>query len=402
MSLGLAKHASDDIELQPIIDRYLFSTCLSLWNRQLVGRGHGLFGKGAFPAPLFMTGTQFLLQNVLARLVLRTGLARRSAAAQVLEWKQYVREVLPNGVSTGLDIGLSNFSLSLITLSFYTMCKSTVPVFLLCFAFIWKIEKPSWHLAGVVAIISCGLVLLVYGETAFDLTGFVLVMSASMLSGLRWTITQVLLQGKPGASGHGASGGPVEILLHLTPVMAATLLSISLVVERLWAVFPGSPYFASLSHAGLTTLILAFGGCLGFMMVWVEFTVIQETSALTFMVAGTFKEIVTVMAAVIFLGEDFYLINAGGLAILIMGVAYFNYHKYRKMAVGEIKPNPKLSSLDRHPSDGDLSRPGMLRVQERPDQARGGDNHSPATLTLTTPMHRNMADQFRPSENDNQ
>ena len=75
--------------------------------------------------------------------------------------------------------------------------------------------------------------------------------------------------------------------------MAATLLSISLVVERLWAVFPGSPYFASLSHAGLTTLILAFGGCLGFMMVWVEFTVIQETSALTFMVAGTFKEIVT-------------------------------------------------------------------------------------------------------------
>ena len=79
----------------------------------------------------------------------------------------------------------------------------------------------------------------------------------------------------------------------LLAVMAATLLSISLVVERLWAVFPGSPYFASLSHAGLTTLILAFGGCLGFMMVWVEFTVIQETSALTFMVAGTFKEIVT-------------------------------------------------------------------------------------------------------------
>ena len=43
-------------------------------------------------APLFMTGTQFLLQNLLARLVLRTGLARRSAAAQELEWKQYVRE----------------------------------------------------------------------------------------------------------------------------------------------------------------------------------------------------------------------------------------------------------------------------------------------------------------------
>lgn len=91
---------------------------------------------------------------------------------------------------------------------------------------------------------------------------------------------------------------PLLMQVCLLAVMAATLLSISLVVERLWAVFPGSPYFASLSHAGLTTLILAFGGCLGFMMVWVEFTVIQETSALTFMVAGTFKEIVTGVLAI--------------------------------------------------------------------------------------------------------
>lgn len=49
--------------------------------------------------------------------------------------------VLPNGVTTGLDIGFSNKSLVYISMSFYTMCKSTVPVFLLLFAFIWKIER---------------------------------------------------------------------------------------------------------------------------------------------------------------------------------------------------------------------------------------------------------------------
>ena len=48
---------------------------------------------------------------------------------------------MPNGTATGLDIGLSNFSLSLITLSFYTMCKSTTPVFLLAFCFLWGIER---------------------------------------------------------------------------------------------------------------------------------------------------------------------------------------------------------------------------------------------------------------------
>jgi solute carrier family 35 protein C2 len=49
--------------------------------------------------------------------------------------------VLPNGSITGLDIGLSNKSLAHITMSFYTMCKSTTPIFLLAFAFIWGLEQ---------------------------------------------------------------------------------------------------------------------------------------------------------------------------------------------------------------------------------------------------------------------
>lgn len=140
--------------------------------------------------------------------------------------------MVPNGTATGLDIGLSNFSLSLITLSFYTMCKSTTPIFLLAFCFLWRIERrapaappgapaapgrvsqqacadagggpprrPSWGLAGVVGVISAGLALLVAGETEFDGLGFALVMAASALSGLRWTITQLQLQG---SDGHGA------------------------------------------------------------------------------------------------------------------------------------------------------------------------------------------------------
>ena len=67
----------------------------------------------------------------------------------------------------------------------------------------------------------------------------------------------------------------------------------SLLVEHLWDTLPGSPYFASLAHGGVTALILCVGALLAFMMVWVEFTVIAQTSALTFMVAGTFKEVVT-------------------------------------------------------------------------------------------------------------
>lgn len=86
-------------------------------------------------------------------------------------------------------------------------------------------HSPSWSLAGVVAVIVSGLLLLVRGEADFDTTGFVLVMSASCMSGLRFTLTQVLLhgnrgnanssssissgqqeQGKPAADSHGECG----------------------------------------------------------------------------------------------------------------------------------------------------------------------------------------------------
>jgi hypothetical protein len=119
---------------------------------------------------------------------------RELSADSPRTWKEYSTGVLPNGVATGLDIGFSNASLSIITLSFYTMCKSSAPLFLLLFAFLWRIETPTWGLAGIVAVISTGLVMLVDGEVEFNLLGFFLVMSAAAMSGIRWTIAQILLQ----------------------------------------------------------------------------------------------------------------------------------------------------------------------------------------------------------------
>jgi len=312
---------------------YFFGTFLSLWNKLLVGKEHGISGKGAFPAPFFMSSVQFGFQHLIARTLLSTGLVKRKG--EELNWEKYFRSVIPNGIATGLDIGFSNYSLVFITLSFYVMCKSTTPLFLLTFAIIWGIEKPSWSLAAVVSVISCGLLLLVAGETQFDLLGFILVMCAAALAGLRWTITQILLQGH---KHEASSGGPVEVIFHLTPIMGLTLAIISLIFEKLWVVLPKSPYFSSFGHSLFTILILAVGGVIAFSMVWAEFMLIANTSALTFLVAGTFKEIVTVGAAVLFLHESFTLVNAMGLIVLVAGVVLFNWLKYKKLKQGEIIP----------------------------------------------------------------
>lgn len=59
--------------------------------------------------------------------------------------------------------------------------------------------------------------------------------------------------------------------------------------------------------------------------------VIKETSALTFMIAGTVKEVVTVITAVIVFRDKFGLINGIGLMIVIAGVLLFNLYKLHKL-----------------------------------------------------------------------
>lgn len=75
--------------------------------------------------------------------------------------------------------------------------------------------------------------------------------------------------------------------------MAVTVLFMSAVIERLWVILPNSPYFLDHTAMAVTAGVMSFGGIIAFLMVWTEFTVIAQTSALTFMVAGTFKELVT-------------------------------------------------------------------------------------------------------------
>jgi len=324
---------------------YMLSTMLTLYNKELLGKHKGLFGEG-FEAPMFMTAVQFTMQWLISWVVLRLTCCPPTMIEGTADWYEWATQTLPNAASTGLDIGLSNRSLAYITVSFYTMCKSTVPLWLLTFAFVFRVESPSWGLFGVVVIICIGLVLLVAGETQFHFLGFMMVMTAAMLSGFRWTITQIQLQGKAPASPKASDGSegshqvsdthdkkasPVAVMYRLYPIMALTVFLMSLVSDNLWVVLATTPYFSTTGHTLITLCAITMGSILAFCMVWTEFKVIQETSAITFTVAGTFKEVVTVISSVIVFGDEFHAINALGLVVLLAGCGLFNYIKMQKL-----------------------------------------------------------------------
>ena len=62
--------------------------------------------------------------------------------------------------------------------------------FFFCFFFVFQ----RWSLVVVVLFIFTGLFMFTYHSTQFNLEGFILVMTASVLAGMRWTLAQVVMQ----------------------------------------------------------------------------------------------------------------------------------------------------------------------------------------------------------------
>ena len=58
-----------------------------------------------------------------------------------------------------------------------------------------------------------------------------------------------------------------------------------------------------------------------------EFELLKETSAVTVMVIGTAKDVVTVACSILIFGDVFGWENFFGMCFVLAGIAAYNYHK---------------------------------------------------------------------------
>ena len=148
------------------------------------------------------------------------------------------------------------------------MCKSSSLIFVLLFAFLFRLESFSLRLILVILLIFTGVVLMVASETAFSTLGMLLVLSASACGGLRWALTQLLLVGKRGKE--MGMDSPVASIYWLAPAMGLTLAILSIIIEG-WGALWRSRFFDGVWASTRTTgAILAPGVC-AFVMVLSEF-----------------------------------------------------------------------------------------------------------------------------------
>ena len=145
------------------------------------------------------------------------------------------------------------------------MCKSSSLIFVLIFAFLFRLEVFSWRLVAVIFLIFSGVVLMVATEADFVLRGFILVLSASALGGLRWSLTQVLLKTK-----NIGFDNPAATIYWLAPSMAITLAITSAVLEN-WPSIFRTQFFRGALVSSETVFYLTAPGVLAFCMVLSEF-----------------------------------------------------------------------------------------------------------------------------------
>ncbi|CAN7065315.1 unnamed protein product [Brassica rapa subsp. trilocularis] len=301
---------------------YTFSTFLTLYNKTLLGDD-----LGKFPAPLLMNTIHFSIQAVLSKMITWYWSGRFQPDV-TMSWRDYFIRVVPTALATALDINLSNESLVFISVTFATMCKSAAPIFLLLFAFAFRLESPSLKLFGIISVISAGVLLSVAKETEFEFWGFVFVMLAAVMSGFRWCMTQVLLQKET----YGLKN-PFTFMSCVAPVMAIVTGLLSLLLDP-WSEFRENRYFDNGEHFARTCFLMLFGGALAFFMVLTEYVLVSVTSAVTVTIAGVVKEAVTIVVAVFYFHDEFTWLKGFGLMIIMVGVSLFNWYKYDKLQKG--------------------------------------------------------------------
>jgi solute carrier family 35, member C2 len=290
-----------------------------------------------FHFPLFTTSLHMLVQFSLASLVLlvRPSLRPRPPPFDVLDTNSppkalmtpffYATRLLPCGTATSLDIGLGNTSLRFVTLTFLTMCKSSSLAFVLLFAFLFRLEQPSWKLCAIIATMTAGVVMMVAGETEFNAIGFVLVIASAFFSGFRWALTQILLLRNP------ATSNPYATIFFLAPIMFGTLFVLALFVEGPRAIITGLQILSNAKGVVSGILLLLFPGCLAFGLISSEFALLKRTSVVTLSICGIFKEVVTISAAGIVFHDPLTPINVSGLVVTIASIAVYNFLKITKM-----------------------------------------------------------------------
>ncbi|KAJ3193627.1 Triose-phosphate Transporter [Irineochytrium annulatum] len=300
--------------------RYLLSAVLSVYNKNMMAKD-----RYNFNFPFFISMLHSFLQFAISSIIMKIRTAGKTTTPRAPPPKglfDNLGVILPTAVCTALALSIA--SLQHISLSLYTIIKSTVPLHVLLFSFLLRLDRPTPLTYLTIFLIVSGVCLTVMGEIKFSWLGFALVQGASMSAGMRWCLTQVMM-----SKGRGEIVGkdPVETMWRLSPVMAVLLAGGSVVFE--WEGVAEAMVEGGVERAAWTVGVIALGGALALLMTLAQFYLVAKTGVLAMSVAGIFKGIFQIIVSTIFFGDTLSPLGIVGVLVSTGGLGMYTWIKSR-------------------------------------------------------------------------
>eukprot|EP01028_Stygiella_incarcerata_P007705 TRINITY_DN32203_c0_g1_i1.p1 TRINITY_DN32203_c0_g1~~TRINITY_DN32203_c0_g1_i1.p1 ORF type:complete len:396 (+),score=69.02 TRINITY_DN32203_c0_g1_i1:72-1259(+) len=349
---------------------YVFcSISITLYNKFL-------FTTAGVRVPLSITAIHMLTNFVFSGMILRF-MRGRNLPSLGVGWLTYFRQVVPIGVLTALDFGLSNVSLMIVALSFYAFLKTSGPAFALGFAIAFRLETFSVPLFSTVLTIIVGAALCLYENPAFSTIGLVLLCLALSCGGCRGALMQVVLQERLDT---------ITLLYHMAPICFATLVPFAVFLEGK-AVLE----ILSSSHSIPTIIFLILlGSLLSILLNVSEMTLVSYLSNLTYSIVAVAKDISLLVAAVIVLGEEVTLLNVMGFIVCLAGVIAYHMTKASNMTRKHGEPTDRVgmfSLVDGTDGEEDLDEDQMDFFLPTSSDLQDGDEREADEVNTSDPRN---------------
>lgn len=280
-----------------------------------------------------------------------------------IDFQTLSRQILPCSLASSGDIGFSNISFKFISLSLYTMLKTSSLVFVLIFGLLFKLESFNWRLIVIVLIMSISVTMMVSSPkntlVSNSPIGIIFVLLASLFSGIRWSLTQILLK----RNNNPYTTNSINTIFYLSPLMCMTLFILGLFFEG-WFNFINHPIWQDFGVLK-TISLLVFPGFLAFMMTLSEFKLLHSSQIITLSIAGIFKELLTIVFSAFIFDDKLSWINILGLIITLADILWYNIYRHlsnKKENYNPLNQNDLDINLDMETNDSNVRSEILLPV----------------------------------------
>mmetsp|Transcript_18654 Transcript_18654/g.35895 ORF Transcript_18654/g.35895 Transcript_18654/m.35895 type:complete len:452 (-) Transcript_18654:324-1679(-) len=273
-----------------------------------------MFTTGGFPYPMTLTamhmGSCYLIFGCFSWLPQHIRRRFMPDIDKAIPTDIYLQGLLPAALLMAMSLGIGNLGFLYASVAFIQMIKPVNVVVTSIAGFVWGLEVFTPSHAIIACVVSFGVSMAAFGSISnFSYMGLACQLTASVCEGLRLILLQGVLQGRLRLD-------PLTTVYRFAPSAGLWLCCVSLVFE-------GDVAFAALPNMWVLPLNCLVAVLLNVLIV----SVIAETSAVVFVLAGVTKDIATIALSVCLYGTPIRAVEIVGYSTSVAGICLYKVYK---------------------------------------------------------------------------